>query len=81
MEDPLYGNGSGVQIPFAFEAKKESAQAEVPWVTAYPYHFRSVGDLIEAWAYCTRRRLDRPSDEDPLSSSLKVEWSHNNDSR
>lgn len=58
MEDPFYGNGSGVQQSFDFSQEEPKGHTRhfqsVKWLEI-PYHFYPVDDIIRAWASCSRQ--------------------------
>ncbi len=65
MEEPFYGNGAGVQMPLPFEGEETSPEGDGLWLEV-PYRWANVDALIEAWAYCSRRRQGRSTYPYPL---------------
>lgn len=77
MEDPFYGNGSGVQQSFDFSKEKSSGNTKrfqsAKWLEV-PCHFYPVADVVRAWASCSRQRgLRLASDRDLPEGLLEKE--------
>jgi len=72
MEEPFYGNGAGVQINLPFEGETTAAQAAIISCLGLA-HYGSAERVIEAWAYCSRRRVHVSACRYPSDGLLEKE--------